>query len=558
MSSILTPPILWNDFDDSLDVDAEILQTKNVNGVVYESVSFFGRDTGEGRVKIYGVYAYDEKSPSKETVLIFPDSTDGIDEDILNLFVNRGFSALMVDYRGEWEGAEFTTRYPKNIEYANIVKCGRYKDFVDESADKTSWYEWVAVGIFARKYAALRAGNENIGVVGIRDGGEIAWKLAVAKKCACVVSACAAGWQAYAGISKFKSDEQKLDGERYRFIAGIDSQAYAPYVKCPVMLLCPTNDARFDCDRAYDTFSRINPDFIGESVITYSIQCDSCIGMNSTDDMFLFLGKYLKNRQILIPQPVELSVSVDSEQNLVANAKFDGRGVVEQFGAYLAEDCLDPSIRDWTLCEKTEKISDYEQKIYLDVYEATSTLFILCYAKYSNGFTIWSKMAVKKISGTFKNSKSKCRVVYCGKNGMDGFYIAEPTLLAVGGIFFCDNVMGPQVVKKAKGISGIYSELGLTTYRMNSPRYAPSHDSVLKVDVFCDTTAEITFTIEDLSEKETYKYSQSILGGVWQSLILEKKLFKTVNGVPLTNIAQNIRFCISCDGNYAINNIMWL
>ena len=558
MSNILTPQILWNNFDDSLDVNASVLQTKTEDSVVYESVNFFGRETSKGRVKVYGVFASDEKAPSSETVLIFPDSSDGIDEDILKLFVQRGFSAFMVDYRGEWDGAEYTTQYPEDIEYANIVKCGRYKDFVDESAYKTSWYEWVAVGIYARKYVLQRTGNEKIGIVGIRDGGEIAWKLAVARKFACVVSVCAAGWQAYAGISKFKSDEQKLDGERYRFIAGIDSQAYAPYVQCPIMLLCSTNDSRFDYDRAYDTFSRINPDYIVESVITYSVQCDSSIGMNSTRDMFLYLDKYLKNRQVFIPQPVELTVSVDSEESLIATAKFDKSGIVEESGVFLSEDCLDPSMRDWVLCDKTEKISEHENKVYLDIYEETTTLFLLCYARYTNGFTIWSKMAVKKISGTFKNSKGKCRVIYTGKNGTDGFYVAEPKALAVGGIFFTDSVMAPQLVKKAKGISGVYSERGLTTYRLNSPRFAPVKDNVLKVDVFCDETAEITFTVEDLSDNETYKYSQSVLGGVWQSLILESKLFKTVNGVQLADYAHNIRFCVSCDGNYAINNVMWL
>lgn len=558
MSNIITPQILWNDFDDSLDLNASVLQTKTADGVVYESVSFLGRETGKGRVKIYGVYASDENSPASETVLIFPDSSDGIDEDILNLFVKRGFSALMVDYRGEWDGAEFFTQYPEDIDYANIVRCGRYKDFVDVSAVKTSWYEWVAVGIYACKYAVQRSGNGNIGVVGIRDGGEIAWKLAVAQKVACIIPVCAAGWQAYAGVSKFKTEEQMLNDERYRFIAGIDSQAYAPYVQCPVMLLCSTNDPRFDYDRAYDTFSRINPDYISESVIAYSVQCDSSIGMNSTKDMFLYLDKYIKNRQVFIPQPVELTVSVDSEENLVANVKFDNSGIVEEFGTFLSEDCLDPSMRDWILCDKTEKISDFEHKIYLDIYEETTTLFLLCYAKYANGFTIWSKMAVKKISGTFKNSKGKCRVIYTGKNGTDGFYVAEPKALAIGGIFFTDSIMAPQLVEKAKGINGIYSERGLTTYRLNSPRYAPTKDNVLKIDVFCDETAEITFAIEDLNERETYKYSQSILGGVWQSLILESKLFKTVNGAPLADYAHNIRFCISCDGNYAINNVMWL
>lgn len=557
MANILTPLTLWNNFDDSLELNSEKLSSKTVDGIVYESISMLGRETGKGRVRIYGVYAYIEEEPSEETVLIFPDSSDGIDEDILKLFVQKGYSALMVDYRGQWDTDHFTV-YPENIEYANTVKCGRRKDFVDETADKTSWYEWVSVGIYARKYIVERNGNENISVVGIRDGGEIAWKLAVAKKFSCIVPVCAAGWLAYSGISKFRSDEQRLDSERYRFIAGIDSQAYAPYVKCPVLLLCSTNDSRLDYDRAYDTFSRINNEYISDSVIAYSVLCSSSIGMYSTNDMFMFLDKHLKQRQVFIPQPVEITVTVDEEQNLIATAKFDDQGVVEDFGMYYAEDCIDPSIRDWTPCANSEKISDSEHKFYLDIYQDTSTLFVLGYAKYTNGFTIWSKMAIKKISGRFKNTHGRCRVIYSSKNGTAGLYVSDPRSLAIGGIFFTDSIMAPQIVTKAKGRNGIYSVRGLTTYRMNSPAYAPLKDNVLKIDVFSDETAEIMFVIEDFNDGETYKYSQSILGGVWQSLILESKLFKTVNGVPLSDFAHNFRFCITCDDKYAVNNIMWL
>lgn len=558
MSNILTPTVLWNDFDDSLELNSEILNEREEDGIKYENVFFCGRETGEGRVKIYGVFASDCVAPAKETVIIFPDSSDGIDYDILKMFVKKGYSALMVDYRGEWEGAEYYTLYPKNVVYANTVKCGRYKDFVDQSADKTSWYEWVAVGIYARKYVLQRTQCEDVAVVGIRDGGEIAWKLAVARKFSCIIPVCAAGWQAYSGISKYKSDEQELDSERYRFIAGIDSQAYAPYVRCPVLLLCSTNDTRFDYDRAYDTFSRINAQYASESIIAYSVECNAAIGMKGTDDMFLFLIKYLKHRQIFIPQPVDVTVAVDEEQNLIAISKFDDQGIVEDYGMFYAEDCIDPSIRDWNVCTNIEKISDGQIKAYLDIYEETSSLFVICFAKYTNGFTIWSKISVKKISGRFKNTRGKCRVMCSSRNGIDGFSVSDIRSGAVGGIFFTDKLMVPAIVTKAKGINGVYSEFGLTTFRINSPGFAPKRDNLLKAEVFCDEDAEITFTIADASDGETYKYSQSVLGGVWQSLILESKLFKSVNGVQLSDYAHNLRLCINCEGHFAINSLMWL
>ena len=254
MPKILTPLSLFKNFDVSLPTFPVKLSSTQINDMRIEHLNISGRETGCGRVQIAAAFAYDVQSPAAGTVLIFPDSTETIDEEILKFFVAQGFTALMVDYRGEWKDATFVTRYPSNVSYANTVKCGRQKDYVDDSADKTSWYEWVGIGLYAQKYIKERTGSDNIAVVGLRDGGEIAWKLGVAGDFSCIIPVCAAGWKAYSGISKYMTEDPVLDEERYRFIAGIDSQAYAPHVKCPVLMLCSTNDPRFDYDRAYDTF----------------------------------------------------------------------------------------------------------------------------------------------------------------------------------------------------------------------------------------------------------------------------------------------------------------
>lgn len=558
MESILTPTTLWDGFDDTIDTNAEKVCEREVDGIVFEDTYFYGRETGKGRVKIFGTYAYSKDGQNKEPVLILPDSSEGVNDDILRLFAERGYSALMVEYRGEYENAVNRTVYPENIDYANISRCGRHKDYVDDTADNTSWYEWVALGIYARKYALERSGGSDIAVVGIRDGGEIAWKLAAVRKFACAVPVCAAGWLAYFGINKYVSDEQNLDSERFRFIAGIDSQAYAPFVQCPILIMCSTNDPRLDYDRAYDTFSRINPDFADESVITYTLSCDETIGMNSTADMFLFLEKYLGKKDIVIPQAVDVNINVDDEQNLIAVAKYDNCCEIEEAGLFYAEDCLDPSLRDWSSCRASKNTGDFERVFFPEIFEETSTLFALGYAKYKNGFTVWSKIAVKKISGRFKNTVGESSVLFSGRNGTDGFYISEPKTAAIGGVFFTDGRMKPQLVTKTKGIKGIYSEYGLSTYRMNSAKYSPKKGSFLKIDVFCDNTADIDFALVDLTNKEVYKYSQNVIGGVWQSIVLESKFFKNDNGVQVAEYGNNFKFLISCNERYAVNNIIWL
>ena len=558
MANILTPLSLWNDFNDLLDIDAKTVAKKESGTISVERVEFSGRQTDNGRVIIAAAFAWNTNEPSAETVLVLPDSNDTIDEKVLEYFVSKGYSALMVDYRGQSEGCEFYTRYPEDIEYANALKCGRHKDFVDDSADKTSWYEWVIVGLYARKYIKERTGSENIAVVGFRDGGEIAWKLGVAGKFSCIVPICAAGWSAYRGISKYITQDPKMDDERYRFIAGIDSQAYAPYVKCPVLLLCSTNDKRFDYDRAYDTFSRINPEFVKDSFISYSMFTNSYIDIKSCENMFIFLDKNLGKREITLPKPAEILVEADEQQNLVAKVILEDVEGLEECVMYLSEDCLNSSLREWNICPVKEKVSDAERLFYLNIYEKASTIFALCHAKYDNGFTVWSKIIVRKLNGKFRNMVKKNRVLYANAYGLEGFYLSDTKNYTVGGLLINDENCLTKLVEKARGIKGLYSPCGLTSFRLNNPVYAPNTGNVLSVDVFCDKSENVNIIFTDCETGEEFSAIFSTVGGVWQKIIAESKVFKNANGVSLDTFEKELKLTINSLSPFAINNFIWL
>ena len=549
---------MWKDFDNLLDTDAKIISTKECEIMTVDTLEFSGRETGKGRVRIAAAFAWNTQSPSKETVLIMPDSKDTIDENVLEFFVSKGYSALMVDYRGEWKDCEFYTHYPENIDYANVLTCGRHKDYVDESADKTSWYEWVIVGLYARKYIKERTGSDNIAVIGFRDGGEIAWKLGVAGKFSCIIPICAAGWRAYYGISKYITKDPKMDDERYRFIAGIDSQAYAPYVNCPVLMLCSTNDKRFDYDRAYDTFSRINSEFAKESFISYSVLTNSCIGIKSCSNMLIFLDKNLRKKEISIPKPAEVSVETDSQQNLIAKAVFDATDEIEECVMYLSEDSLDSSSREWNVCPLKEVVSGTERLFYLNVYEKSSTIFVFCHVKYKNKITVWSKIVVRKLNGKFRNMQKKNKVLYTNTYDTEGFSIADPKNNAIGGLLIADENILPKLVEKAKGVKGLYSPCGLSSFRVNNPIYAPNVGNVLSIDVFCDKSESVTLSFIDWETGEEYSAVFNVVGGVWQKIIAECKTFKNLNGVSLDNYEREMMFTINSLSPFAINNFIWL
>lgn len=557
MASILTPISLWKNFNDKLEVMPVSLGERIEDGIKFDYLNFSGRDTGMGRVTIFGILASKEVNPVRECVLILCDSLDEIDENLLAYFVKKGYNALCVDYGGERDGVERYTEYPNNVKYANAIECGRHKDFVDETANKTCWYEWVSVGIYARKFLSEKFETEDIGLVGIRDGGEIAWKLAAVANFSCAVTVSASGWLAYRGYEKFLGREPEFDDERYRFVAGIDSQAYAPYVRCPMLMLCTTNDDSADYDRAYDTFSRINPEFLRQSAITYSINCGSRVDVRSTDDMFLFLDSNVKDRHVFMPKPVQVSVFVDENDNLIARAVSDNMGIIERCGVYYAEDNFDFATRDWAAAPLKRQINASQSEYYLNIYEKTTTLFVLCYAVYSNGFTIWSKLTVKKTGGNFRNSRSKSNIIYTNKSGTEFFSLADCSDYAIGGMFLTDDDVLPKIVTM-DGLKGIYSKCGLMTNRINCLQFMPDKDSILKFDVCSQDDMSLEVSVRNRADGNVYSVKLYVLGGLWQSQTLRAKVFKNQNGVSLNNFIGCEALSVKGGGEYAINNLIWL
>lgn len=554
---ILTPVSLWMDFDSGRSSGVVSCENRIKDGIKYEYVSFYGRNTEEGRVLIYGVVASEENTPSKNCVLILQDGGTAVDENLLAYYVKKGYTAMYVDYCGRREGVEKYTIYPNDIEYANWDYCRYNLLAVNKTVEETCWYEWTVVGVYARQFLTEKFATENVGLVGINDGGEIAWKLAYVADFSCAIMVNACGWRAYKGSSKFNGYDHKFNDAELKFIAGLDSQSYAPYVKCPVLLLCSTGIEDFNYDRAYDTFSRINPKFAPSSSIAYSLNCDMCIDENSKRDMFMFLDSNVKKRYVFMPKPVEVNIVMDNDQNLLACVKCDRSGIVEKCGAFISEDSSDFSTRNWSTAPLVSKDNPYDSRYALNVFEKTSSVFVIAYASYSSGFTVWSKVAVKKVSGRFRNSRSKSKILYCNSFGPESFIPENCFANSIGGMFLDDDEVVPHVINLC-GLDGVYSKCGLKTKRVMCPQFVPDAESILKFD-FCseeDTCVTVKLTTKYL--KEEYSLTLNIIGGVWQSLIIEPKMLKNKYGAPLGNFTECESVSINAESKFALNNLMWL
>lgn len=559
-NKILTPITLWSDFDDALPVQCTVLEEREENGVTFRKLRFFGRDTGSGRVNIFAIYCAPTAEIAPPAILILPDAGDTVDASFAERFARKGYAALMPDYRGEWDGCDEYTIYPEPISYANYRAAGRHIDFADETARETSWYEWVSVARYSCLYLRSLAPERRIGSIGIKAGGDVLWQLAATfDELACAIPVCAGGWRAYKGIYKFgESTELKMDDERYRFLAGVDAQAYAPYVKCPVLMLCSTNDDNFDADRAFDTYARINPE--KDKTFYFTARYNGQIGNTGLNDLDLFIDKYLKGREVFIPAPVEIGVE-EEDGELVARIRFDRNGEVKYCDVYMAEDNLESASRDWTKCRFKRSDGEGEQIFYLDAYKKATRVFVFAKAKYSCGFAVSSKIAVKRLDKEYANGQQKSRILYSSLNGTDSFTFEHFGKEIWAGCFL--NLSGPPVslLDGPLGIRGLYSPYGLKSFRINDERFRPGENGLLKFDIYSrqPTLLQVTIAVLQSGAVSRYTCTLRISGGeCWADHLLSAKDFKNEVNKPLSGLDSARSISFYSQDEFCINNLLWL
>ena len=561
-NKILTPTTLWNDFDDQLPLNESVLGERDAGKARLRTVRFAGRAVGEARVDIFARYAEPYEGEKFPALLILPDADRTIDDAAVLRFASLGYAVLMPDYRGSWRGAEGYTVYPEAIGYANLRESERHFDHADETAKETSWYEWVAVARYCIRYLRAQPNVGKIGVIGIRAGGDIAWQLAATcDDLSCAIPVCAGGWRAYRGVNKYgDAPELKMDDERYRFIAGIESQSYAPYVRCPILMLCSTNDELFDADRAFDTFSRIAPNC--DKTFYFAARYNGHIGNTGLNDLDLFIGKYLKGREVFIPAPAEVAIEEDTDGELVARIRFDRNGEVKYCEVYMAEDMCESAMRDWVRCEFKRKEGDEAQIFRLNAVRGAKRVFAYAKTKYSCGFAVSSKIAVKKIDQNYANSVEPCRILYSSRSGRDSFTVARFDRGEIMADCFLENSRPPvDLVEGPFGISGVTSEYGLKLFRINDPRYCPAENALLKFDAYAPQTTTVQITVRATKNGKDIIYQCNLfLPGCesWTDHVLSAKDFKTDGNRPLASLRGAKYIAFYSEGRFCINNLLWL
>lgn len=527
-------------------------------------VTFSGHRTEDGVVRVFARFYRPPTQEKTPAILLLPDlfSSREEGEELAEYFVKKGYCVLVPDYQGATgeNGEEKRTVYPDSLAFANADRADLYH--LKEGAEKTCWFEWTYVSLYALEYLKSRPDVGEIGAVGIRIGGEILWKTMLSSDLKCGVPVNAAGWQAYFDYDKFADNaERHMSDERHGYIAGIESQSYAPFIQCPVLMLCSMRDYSFDYDRAYDTFSRIAEK--DGSAIVYSPDSGPCIGPNALKDMDLFLERNLKGREIYIPQGVDLKFRTENDE-LFVDLETDTGGIVEEVGVFYAETGAESesAFREWQSVLKTDgrNLKNGRVSCPITPFAGANYAFAYAYARYINGFRVASKIVAKKLDAKIDGA-IKSRVVYSGGE-VDCFSVLDYRAFADGGIFLESEAV-PKRVEGFGKITGAYSPGGIRTYKIGSPRYVANDGAMLEFDAYAPQATALRVHIEVAVKGDKFKnYSATVDvrgGGKWKRTIVKATdLKEDETGEPLKSFCDGIALAFESDAECAVTNILWL
>ena len=558
---------LWKKLDMSNSLAVSELGEWTDEGAVFTKVTYSGHKVEDGSVRIFGVFGKPAQGDKFPTVLLLPDGGKRYDTELMRFFIDKGYAVLMPDYSGKMTSDDENTLYtvyPQSLDFARYEISAGLDDLTGIEIEKSCWFEWLYIANYSIKYLKSRTDIGNIGIVGIRLGGEIAWKAMLSPDVKCGVPINAVGWRSYRGVNKFTANaETNMSDDKHLYMAGIDSQSYARFVTCPTMMLCALRDEFYDPDRAYDTFCRVG---ISEgSAIAYSLDGGSCIGSKTLGNLDLFLGKHLKGREIYIPSALNISVKDVENDEIEVCVESDPEALLAELNIFYAEAELGTKavFRNWhRICHadgKEGKDGKFTFRIQPNSTDANA--FIYASAKYFNDFRIASKIVSKKI--TSENLAAKNKLLYGGKR-LDSFCVADNKGYSIGDIFLEREALPKKEVGYG-GIEGAYSVGGIKTYKISSPTYLPDEGSLLKFDVYSAEGVTLLVTVDVATSDHFEKYKCRIpvkAGGKWKRIVLNPIDFKNeIEGKNLKSFIYGKALSFASEreeDKFAVTNIIWL
>ncbi len=559
--NILTPVAIWDGFNIDTVPEGTVVDQKTEGAFSVTRCYIDGRKINDQNVRVFATVVKVESEKAKPAIVVVEDFCTGYDDKLAKDLAEKGYVVVSVDIAGKDAGKEFFTEYPKQIDYANYQVIKEQLYTVKKDVFSTCWYEWGCAIRYVLNYLSTQKEIGKIGGLGLAESATTLWHVAgFDNNLSCVAFTLNAGWLSYRGIRKYEGQvEPQFSDNTFKFHAGVEPQAYATHIKCPLLVLSATNSNEFDSDRVYDTVSRIDKEVY--SSVHYSIGYTDRVSGEGYNNAVLFFDEYLKNGgKKGLPNEPEIKIDfLDGKAIITVNAD---KNNLKELCVFVSEGVVDPAKRSWVRINEVKSMGEEGCVFEYIPYHESNIVTAFARVEYKKGYTIGSPIVCKKFKAEEGLRGYKSKVIYSSRReGGESIFTASRQGEANCYKINLSLEKPVQVLKGPMDMLGVYSKWGLLTFKINSLKDKPDNDSMLMFDCYTKEDNEIIVKLisDYFGNKVEYFAKVKVLGGeVWHNIKLEKTKFKTAEGMSLKSYEKINAIEFNANGTWLINNALWV
>ncbi|MEG1710326.1 MAG: hypothetical protein RR054_01680 [Clostridia bacterium] len=557
MSTILTPFLLWKDYDTpERSLNVRVVLSYIENDLEYTELYFDGRCVDNKYVRVFAITAIPVGAKNLPVMVLIDGIERDIDKEKITYWANNGYAAVGVDYCG---GAGIKTVYPDSLDYCNYSQSGRHYSHVDTTADETVWYNWAYCVRRAITYMlSLSCVNGKINLYSLREASKIAMMvLGVDKRIRAGAVLFGSCWE-QTEFKSFQAEELsdmesaidfriKNEEEKERMLAGVSPQTYAALIEIPMLIVQGTNSTITDMTTVYDAVNRMKNN--GNSTVLHIPRMMDTFDSKDRE----MLKMWFENPEP--PKLVNMSAT-QREGKLILKADLKELRGVSDVKIYYSRGIMSQSVRNWVLAKNGTFLFD-EYEAEAEIVDLNMPITVICNL-INMGRTLSSHpMTIIPSSIGVLETVERTKLIYKGKQGLAEFVPMNPSQPQTLG-FVLKNTLAEAV--GAYDVSGV-SGKNIATYCLNDPMYIFDAQSALTFDVYSAHTCDLTVylaTAWGTPNMTLFRTVHKLVGGqLWQKVSTTMDDFKSVSGKFAKDNLSSLILAFSAEQDIVLNNILF-
>jgi hypothetical protein len=294
-------------------------------------------------------------------------------------------------------------------------------------------------------------------------------------------------------------------------------------------------------------------------VLDYSVNARSFASNEHFNNILYFFKKVVEEgRSPNLPEVQDLKCEVLSDR--IKAVAETGKIPPKSVCLYVSEGSSDPETRLWTKVKEVKPEKD-AQSVEFEYFpkRENSDVYFFVRSTFEKGFKAGSNVVMKRTDGIDIKVKSTNKVIFSSREdyGETVFFVVKPNLKTP------IDYVGDYSVKREKGpmdIEGVSCLSGLQTIKTLSYGDLPE-DSVLVMDIYVKKDSLVKISLIRSQEGKYDEYSCYFkLNGeeIWHNVKAELSKFKSNEGGNLRSFDGVRRLKIEADGEFILNNALWV